>query len=56
MAAKKKPTPAIDADAVRSELVSQLRAAGDPIKARSQQAYMKSTMAWWGVSNGASPP
>lgn len=49
MAAKKKI--AIDAEAVRSELVSAFRAAGDPDRAKKQQAYMKTKMAFWGLSN-----
>ena len=51
MAVKKKPTRAIDPEAVRSELITRFRAAGDPARAKSQQAYMKSTMAFWGISN-----
>lgn len=53
MAAKKSPPSAIDPEAVRSALVARFRDAADPIRAKSMQAYMKTTMAFWGVSNGA---
>lgn len=51
MAAKKKPTAAISPEAVRSDLVARFRAAANPARAKSQQAYMKTTMAFWGLSN-----
>jgi len=54
MAAKKKPSVAvtpINAEAVRSELVAQLRAAANPTRAKAQQAYLKTTMPFWGLSN-----
>ena len=49
MAAKKKR--AIDAKIVRSELVAAFRAAANPERAKQQQAYMKTNMAYWGLSN-----
>jgi 3-methyladenine DNA glycosylase AlkD len=49
MAAKKKI--AIDPEAVRSDLVAAFRAAGDPARAKQQQAYLKTGMAFWGLSN-----
>jgi 3-methyladenine DNA glycosylase AlkD len=54
MAAKKKATvgAAIDPEAVRLELVAKFRAAENPTRAKQMQAYMKTTMAFWGVSNG----
>ncbi|MDP2274447.1 MAG: DNA alkylation repair protein [Archangium sp.] len=42
---------AIDPEAVRSALVARFRAEGDPTRAKSQQAYMKTTMPFWGLSN-----
>lgn len=43
---------AIAPAAVRAELVARFRAAANPTRAKSQQAYMKTTMAFWGISNG----
>ncbi len=42
---------AIDPEAVRSALVARFRAEGDATRAKSQQAYMKTTMPFWGLSN-----
>jgi 3-methyladenine DNA glycosylase AlkD len=62
MATKKKPTTKkraetgsapLDPEAVRTEVVAQLRAAADPARAKAMQAYMKTTMAFWGVANPA---
>jgi len=44
---------AIDPEAVRTELVARLKAAANPTKAKAMQAYMKTTMPFWGVSNPA---
>ena len=53
MAAKKKPTTAaIDAEAVRLALVAKFREAQNPTRAKQMQAYMKTSMAFWGISNG----
>lgn len=40
----------IDVAALRAELVTAFAFAGDPERARQQQAYMKSTMPYFGVS------
>lgn len=42
----------VDVDALRAELVSAFTFAGDPERARQQQAYMKSTMPYFGVPKG----
>jgi 3-methyladenine DNA glycosylase AlkD len=42
---------AIDADTIRSELIAGFRAAANPAKAAQQQAYMKTTMPFWGLTN-----
>jgi 3-methyladenine DNA glycosylase AlkD len=39
----------VDASALRAELISAFTFAGDPERARQQQAYMKSTMPCFGV-------
>lgn len=49
MAAKKKI--AIDPEALRSDVIAAFRAAQDPIRAKKQQAYMKTEMPYWGLSN-----
>ena len=46
-------TAGVDPEAVRAELVDRLRAAANPAKAKAMQAYMKTTMAFWGVANPA---
>lgn len=51
-AAEEKKT-ALDPRAMRAELVARLRAAETPSKAKAMQAYMKTTMAFWGVANPA---
>lgn len=43
---------AIKPEAVRSALVARFRAAANSEKAAKQQAYMKTTMAYWGISSG----
>jgi len=43
----------IDPEAVRTELVARLRKAADPARAKAMQAYMKTTMAFWGIANPA---
>lgn len=41
----------VNPEAVRGELVTKLRAAANPTKAKAMQAYLKSTQAFWGVAN-----
>lgn len=45
--------PAINPEPLRRELVARLRAAANPTRAKAMQAYMKTTMAFWGVANPA---
>lgn len=44
--------PAIDPEAVRLAPVAKYRDAKNPTRAKQQQAYMKTTMAFWGISSG----
>jgi 3-methyladenine DNA glycosylase AlkD len=44
---------AIDPEAVRKDVVARLRAEANPTRAKAMQAYMKTTMAFWGVANPA---
>lgn len=41
----------MDPEPIRLALVAKFRAAADPARARGMQAYMKTTMAFWGISN-----
>jgi 3-methyladenine DNA glycosylase AlkD len=43
--------PDVGALSLQSRLRSAMSAAGDPVRARSQQAYMKSAMPYYGVSS-----